>query len=642
MLAWIESCKIKKTEKAGFTMKKYAKILGLIVTAASIASMTAGCSSSKSGSSSASEVQVTEEHTTSDITAATVTANIPEPVRSLSDTLPPPEELFTTKDISPPLVENDAEINLMGSKAEVEGTGVTIEGSTVTITSEGIYSISGELTNGQIIIDAPEASVHLKLNNVNITSGTSAPLLINDAKKTYITLGYNSVNSLTDGRSDAIPEGEDIPDAALFSRDGLTINGGGTLNIKGNYCGIRSKDDIVLTGGELNITAGCDGIKAKDYVAVADGKLNITAGGDGIKASGKDENAPGFVYAEGGSFDISSMGDGIQAEGIFCAKGGDFRITTAGGNDLSGGYKNTDKEMSPDDIGSSHTGLPEVFGGEAPNSKKGIKAGTEFNISGGTFSINSADDALHSNGSVFISGGSAVTLSAEDDGIHADNSISVSGGMLRIFNAREGFESAVMDISGGDMRIFAEDDGINAGDGTPSSHKEDPVEGVSVVISGGSFYANAIGGDGIDSNGDLTILGGDITVNGPEHGMNSALDCNGVFIVSGGTLIATGYHDMADHPSQSSTQCSASIGFETISEAGMPFVLEDESGKELLRYAPMHSYDHVVISTPLLEKGKTYKAYAGDGGEGGSFTFTVSDMVTRQGLQTYMDKFRDN
>ena len=259
MLAWIESCKAKKTEKAGFTMKKYAKILGLIVTAASIASMTAGCSSSKSGSSSASEVQVTEEHTTSDITAATVTANIPEPVGSLSDTLPTPEELFTTKDISPPLVENDAEINLMGSKAEVEGTGVTIEGSTVTITSEGIYSISGELTNGQIIIDAPEASVHLKLNNVNITSGTSAPLLINDAKKTYITLEYNSVNSLTDGRSDAIPEGEDIPDAALFSRDSLTINGGGTLNIKGNYCGIRSKDDTVITGGVLNITAGSDG-----------------------------------------------------------------------------------------------------------------------------------------------------------------------------------------------------------------------------------------------------------------------------------------------------------------------------------------------------------------------------------------------
>ena len=336
------------------------------------------------------------------------------------------------------------------------------------------------------------------------------------------------------------------------------------------------------------------------------------------------------------------MGDGIQAEGIFSAKGGDFRITTAGGNDLSGGYKNTDKDMSPDDIGSSQTGLPEVFGGEAPNSKKGIKAGTELNISGGTFSINSADDALHSNGSAFISGEAAVTLSAEDDGIHADNSISVSGGTLRIFNAREGFESAVMDISGGDVRIFAEDDCINAGDGTPGSHKEDPVEGVSVVISGGTLYANAIGGDGLDSNGDLTILGGDITVNGPEHGMNSALDCNGVFIVSGGTLIAAGYHDMADYPSQSSTQCSVSIGFDTIFEAGTPFVLEDESGKELLRYAPVHSYDHLVISTPLLEKGKTYTAYAGDGGEGGSFTFTVSEMTTRQGLQTYMEQFRDN
>ena len=617
-------------------MKKYAKLLGLLAAAAYLASVTAGCSSSKDSSS---DTAVTTEYTTSDTTAATVTANIPEPVRSISDTLPTPEELFTTKDISPPPVENDAEINLMGSKAEVEGTGVTIEGSTVTITSEGIYSISGELTNGQIIIDAPEASVHLKLNNVNITSGTSAPLLINDAKKTYITLEYNSVNSLTDGRSSIIPEESDIPDAALFSRDSLTINGGGTLNIKGNYCGIRSKDDIVLTGGELNITAGCDGIKAKDYVAAADGTFNITSGGDGIKASGKDETLPGFVYAEGGSFDICSMGDGIQAEGVFAAYGGDFRITTAGGNDLSEGYKNTDKDINSADIGSSRKELPEVFGGEAPRSRKGIKAGAELYINGGTFSIDSADDGFNSNGSAFIGGKADITLSAGDDGIHSDISISVSGGTVEIFNAREGFESAVMDISGGSINIFADDDGLNAGDGSHASHKDVPIEGVSIVFSGGTYYANVLGGDAIDSNGDITILGGDITAVGPEHNMNSALDCTGVFIVSGGTLVATGYHDMADRPSLSSTQYSASLGFDKVFEAGTPFVLEDESGKELYRYAPQHSYDHVVISTPLLEKGKTYRAYAGDGGEGSSFTFTVSEMTTCLGPQNFMDQF---
>jgi hypothetical protein len=210
---------------------------------------------------------------------------------------------------------------------------------------------------------------------------------------------------------------------------------------------------------------------------------------------------------------------------------------------------------------------------------------------------------------------------------------------VEIFNAREGFESAVMDISGGSINIFADDDGLNAGDGSHASHKDVPIEGVSIVFSGGIYYANVLGGDAIDSNGDITILGGNITAVGPEHNMNSALDCTGVFIVSGGTLVATGYHDMADRPSLSSTQYSASLGFDKVFEAGTQFVLEDESGKELYRYAPQHSYDHVVISTPLLEKGKTYRAYAGDGGEGSSFTFTVSEMTTCLGPQNFMDQF---
>ena len=89
-----------------------------------------------------------------------------------------------------------------------------------------------------------------------------------------------------------------------------------------------------------------------------------------------------------------------------------------------------------------------------------------------------------------------------------------------------------------------------------------------------------------------------------------------------------------------STQYSASLGFDSAFEAGTPFVLEDENGRELYRYAPQHSYDHVVISTPLLEKGKTYRAYAGDGGEESSFTFTVSEMTTCLGPQNFMDQFK--
>ena len=618
-------------------MDYHSKLPGLLTAAVLAAAVTAGCSSSKGSSSTTEPTTVsgavsTDVNTTAEDIVPVTAAAKREPVEK-----PSPEEIFSDRDLDPSYESLSAEITLGGSSASVDGTGADANGGTVTVTAGGIYRVSGKLDNGQIIVDAQKEKVQLVLDNADITCKTSSPILVNDSDKVFITLAEGSMNTLTDGRK-APAMGEDEPDAAVFSRDSLTINGKGSLKVKSDFgCGLRSKDDIVLTGGTLDITSGDDGIKAKDYFAAAGGTVNIITGGDGIKATNAEETALGFVYVKDGAFTIDSRGDGIQAESVFTAEGGDFDITTAGGNDLSDGHRNIDGD---DDAAKSFLKKKRSqvsFDTEAPKSRKGIKAGAELYIGGGSFTVDSADDGLHSNDSLFITGAEDLAISAADDGIHADNNITVSGGSVNIVNAFEGMESAVIDICGGDIKMYTNDDGLNAGKGTGG--RENREEGVCIAISGGSLYVDSWC-DGIDSNGDIIITGGDTTVDGPENGMNGAVDCNGGFVVSGGSLIAAGYHDMADYPSGSSTQYVLSIGFDNILGAGVPFNLKEDGGDEF-RYVPKKSYDHILMTSPMIEKGRTYTAYTGDNEtEGCSFTFTVSDMVTKQGQQTYMDQFR--
>ena len=167
-------------------------------------------------------------------------------------------------------------IELKGDTAVSDSSNVSIAGSEITILGGGTYVISGELTDGCITVNSDDgAEVRLVLSSVNITSSDFSAIYIKESGKTVISLDDGTENFLTDGcvySEEKLEDGK--PTAALYSKDDLTVNGGGTLTVTGNYeDGIKVNDTMKVTGGTICITAADDGINVNDYFAVKDSSI---------------------------------------------------------------------------------------------------------------------------------------------------------------------------------------------------------------------------------------------------------------------------------------------------------------------------------------------------------------------------------
>jgi hypothetical protein len=536
-------------------------------------------------------------------------------------------------------------ITLQGDSIAFEGSGATVDGATITITSAGVYSIGGTLDDGQIIVDTEdEGTVVLLLDGADIASSTSAPIYVLHAEKTVITLADGTENTVSDGDHYILEDTEsDEPNAAIFSKDDLTINGSGSLTVNASYNnGIASKDDLKITGGSITVNAVNDGIKGKDSIAVRDGIITIDAGGDGMQSHNDTDAEKGYISIEGGTLAITAGLDGIQAETRLLVSGGDIAIVSGGGsvNSSSG-----DRWGNWGAGGSSDDG--------AGGSAKGLKAGVDLTITGGTINIDSSDDSIHSNGSLSIEGGH-ISLTSGDDGIHSDATLQIDGGDIDIAKSYEGIESAVLTINDGTIRIVASDDGVNAAGGNdgsamggrPGQNTFELTGDYHLYINGGYIAVDAMG-DGLDINGPIDMTGGVVIVNGPTANNNGALDYTGAFNITGGFLVAAGSSGMAQAPSASSTQYSVMYNFASPQAAGSIVHIETKSGVDILTFAPTKAYQSVVLSSPDLENGSTYVVYSGGNStgavtdslySGGTYTagaqvaeFTIAGMVTGAG-----------
>ena len=498
--------------------------------------------------------------------------------------------------------ESACYIELNGSSAEIKGNGADIlngssikgGGNTVIhITAGGTYVISGTLNDGSIRVEAGEEQVHIVLNGVNITCGNGAPFYANNGKKTVVTLAEGSVNTLTDSQnyeyavtktdSDTGEEtGE--PNAAMFSKKALTINGSGTLTVNGNFNnGITCKDDLKIMNGNITVTAQNHGIRGNDSVAVRSGTIDVIAPGDGIKSTKTGNALKGYVYIEGGMININAGDDGIQAE-------------------------------------------------------------TLLMIAGGEINIVSSDDAMHSDGNLAVSDGK-ISIRAKDDALHSDSVLKISGGSITVTESYEALEALTIDISGGTMHVRASDDGVNAAQGSSSSEStsdrrfgggKNPggIGGMGggnpggnpsgmeydsqcqINISGGYLYIDA-DGDGIDSNGDITISGGTVIVNGPTSNGDGALDANGSILVSGGFLVSVGSSAMAEYPDGSSSQNVLVVTLSQMQSAGSLIRIVDDAGKDLLTFSSAKTYNSLVFSSPDIKSGTSYTVYTGGSYSGG-------------------------
>ena len=208
-------------------------------------------------------------------------------------------------------------ITLNGDTIKADGKGVTVDGSKATITAAGTYSIRGTLADGQIIVNTKDKEpVKLILNGATLSSASSAPIYVMDAEETVIILADNTENRISDGKKYVFANPtDDEPNAAIFSKSDLTIYGGGSLTVTGNFNdGIASKDGLVIASGTIAITAADDGIRGKDYLVVRDGRITVNAKGDGLKSDDAEDATKGYIAIENGVLKITAGGDAIQAE----------------------------------------------------------------------------------------------------------------------------------------------------------------------------------------------------------------------------------------------------------------------------------------------------------------------------------------
>jgi hypothetical protein len=535
---------------------------------------------------------------------------------------------YDSDDLYPSVSSSDMSyIELEGNSITFDGSGATVNDNIITITSAGMYSISGSLDDGQIIVNTEDKeTVGLVLNGADIACSTSAPIYVINAGKTVITLADGTENYVTDGASYIFEDVEsDEPNAAVFSKDDLTINGNGSLIVNANYNnGIASNDDLKITGGSITVNAVNDGIKGKDSIAIKDGIITVNAGSDGIQSNNDEDAEKGYISIEGGTFNITAGMDGIQAETRIMVSGGNITISSGGGSINSSGdnWGNRGMENNPNDNSST-------------DSAKGLKAGVDLTITGGTINIDSSDDSIHSNGSLTINGGD-ILLASGDDGIHSDSTLEINGGNLSITKSYEGIESAVLTFNAGNIHIVARDDGINAAggndgssmNGRPGQNNFNASMDYHTYINGGYIAIDATG-DGIDSNGPIDMTGGAVIINGPTSNGNGPLDYAGAFNITGGFFVAAGSSGMAQAPSSSSTQYSVMHNFASVQAAGTMIHIENEDGEDMLTFVPTKEYQSVLLSSPELTNGSTYIVYSG-----GNSTGTVTDGLYSGGTYT--------
>lgn len=558
-------------------------------------------------------------------------------------------DLDASYDASSPTV-----ITLSGDSTSVQGAGAQASAAGVVISSAGTYIVSGELTDGQLLVDAGDDVVQLVLAGATIHNEDGPAIYVRNADKCFVTLDAGTENSLSDGSSYALEDDSDEPYATLFSRCGLTLNGSGTLNVTSAYRhAVCSKDDLVVVSGTYNISAVEDGLRGHDSVKVRDGVFTIQAGGDGIKSNKDDDPTKGFVSIDGGTFGIQAGDDAVQGK-------------------------------------------------------------TLVRLAGGLLTVAANDDAFHSDLEMHLLGAS-MEAGAGDDAFHAETKLTVDGGTVNVTSCNEGYEAEKVYVNGGDTHIVASDDGVNAsaadlsddadadnvsstlpnggtpgapgkgggaatpdaggqapagaqqsgqapdaaaqqggqapgaagvqqggqapdaagaqqGGSAPEPPASDNAGGAGVIdpgqqgggpaagggvgqadsscliqINGGYVVVDSVG-DAIDSNGNVEVTGGVLLVSGPTSDGDGAFDYDGSATISGGTVLMVGSTGMA----QSFTGGTQAFAMTSASgEAGQSVCVVDGSGNVVASFTATKRFGMVLTSSPAFAEGGEYALVIG-------------------------------
>ena len=580
-----------------------------------------------------------------------------------------------------------------GVTASPTGSGYKISGTALTIQEAGSYVVTGSCADGSITVKKETTGVALTLRDLTLASTTTAPLSCNKATETTLTV--SGTVTLTDKESLANEDSDDFGGAAIKVKSGaaLVIKGDGTLTADGASCknGIKGASAASVTVQDkvkLTVKAANNGLASDGTVFIDGGAVTVTATGDGIKSNPEDTDADsaGTVVINAGTVKINAGDDGVQAKNGVSVFGGTLDITSVGNGIASDGdITITDGKITINATGAGGDGIQTAanlaisggtfdittFGGYTKvsalgdNSAKGLKASSDVDaptnkltISGGVFTLNTADDAIHSDCDITITGGQ-FTIYTGDDGAHADSVLTLgeSGGknpvlQLSVLSSYEGLEGTTVNILSGCYDVTTSDDGINAAGGSSSgSDPGGPMgpgggggfgpggdrwrfsaarpqsvsetvryannaqllagETPSIHIAGGIVKVNA-GGDGLDSNGNLNLTGGNIVVWGQETGHdNEPLDYDGTLTVKGATVFAAGGRAMGVANPSGGSQNYISYQGSNIA-AGQIIRVKDADSATVLGMEAPKLVNYVFYSSPSDLTGWSISAGSGN------------------------------
>ena len=531
-----------------------------------------------------------------------------------------------------------------------EGTyllsGSLSNGSVVVATDENVKVRL--IFNGVVINNDSSADIYVQsADKVFITLAPDSENMLSNGG-TYETVDDNNIDSVIFSKSDLTLNGSGSLTVTakaghgIVSKDDLVITGG-TYAITAASQGLSGKDSIRILDGDFTIASGKDALYSenednaeKGFVYIAGGNFNLTASGDGISASGNmtlldgmytmttgggsengKDHQKGGPGGSGGPGGMDNPGEDMMTSGERPKENrGEMsdndQMTPPSDNSQNGtssdNSESADNRPTPPSDDQQPSGQmmeqpdrsdeetetdEEIETGETTGTK-GIKAKGNLIISGGTYTINAADDGIHSNSNITINGGT-LAIASGDDGVHADGQVIVNDGTIAISESYEGIEgNEKVLIVGGQITLTSSDDGFN---------------GDTIEISGGHTEIDAEG-DGIDANGILTVSGGETYVSGPTGDGNGALDYETDAVITGGILVAAGSSGMAVNFGDNSTQGSILVNLDC-QEAGTDIVLTDASGTELINWQPSKQDTSVVISCPGIAQGESYTLKAG-------------------------------
>lgn len=571
------------------------------------------------------------------------------------------------------------------SITSTDGSTITQNDSVYTITQAGEYTVTGLLSEGQIVVNADDnAEITIVLNGTSITRSNGSPIYIKNADNVKIKSEENTYNCIVDARTEADDNSDNSSsengNAAIYAACDLKLVGKGALSVTGNYNnGIQSKDDISIKNVTIKVNAVNNAIKGNDEVAIESGEIiAISRKGDGIKTSNSSLSnkgkQKGNVIISGGNIDIYAACDGIDAAyGVDVSGDGNLNIYTDTYSDYSEAVAADNSGSSANSVGTppdmnntqnnGNMGNPPDMNNSSSNSgnnpdmkgnfsggnraangmpgnnssgnsskksysTKGIKAESEINISGAAINISSTDDGIHANSD------SGVLETGED----GKGIISISGGTITISTGDDGIHAdKELNITDGYINVLTSYEGleaitINISGGQSFVYAAD--DGINACTGDGTStpLINITGGyvdvttgsgdtDGIDSNGSYTQSGGMVFVKGGS----SSGQVSGSIDVDGNITITGGTCVALGGICETPVNSVNAYVFSSVSFNAGSYSVKDSSGNEIISFTLNNSYSNGWICTSALTTNTEYTLYC-DGSSLTNWTQSAGTM----------------